>query len=94
MGARGGLVRVRGFGSPSAIALVEEVHDLLRGNSLVFGNSSDGDTLDWVVAELEVLGLLDEEVANGFVVDFNVADENLVLVVEVAFDEFEHVSDC
>lgn len=54
MAARGGLVGVGGLSGASSIAHEEEVHDLLSGLGLEFGDSCNDNPFFGVISEIKV----------------------------------------
>ena len=87
------LISVGSLCGTSSIAHKKQVHDLLGGLCFKLSDSCDDDTFLRVVSKIKIARSGDEEVSDHLVVDFDVGDEDIILIVLVFVDLVENILD-
>jgi hypothetical protein len=87
------LIGVGSFGGTSSVAHKKQIHDLFGGFGLKLSDPSNDNTFLRIISEIQVARSGYKEVPDHLVVNFDVCDENIILIVFIFINTMENVSD-
>ena len=87
------MVGICGLCGTSSVTHKKQVHDLFGRLCFKLSDSCDNNTFLRIVSEIKIARGGDEKVSDHLIVDFNVGDEDIVLVVLVLIDLVEDILD-
>lgn len=85
------MVGIGGLCGSSPVANQKQIHDLLSRLSFELSHTCHDNTFLRIISQLQVPGRWHKQISNHFVVDFDIGDDDVVLVVRIFVDIVEDI---
>ena len=87
------LIGIGRFSGTSSVAHKKQIHDLFGGLSFKLGDPSNYNTFLRIISEIKVTRGGNKEVPDHLIVNFDLCDENIILIVFILINTMENISD-